>query len=170
MSMKKDLYIMTRLDWFALLSGIIGLLADIITICSVAFLKPSPTMTPTVIWILVPFLILYTTIVLSCYARRVAVVRHLATRQKMTEEVFRRIDKGGKMIAKAVGTPLLLLYGIVTLEPHGFSCQRSPAGCEPLDHNGCTVRFTYRGGVIRIDGAGYWRKGRIIYEDENKVY
>jgi hypothetical protein len=110
--MKKDQDRMTRFDWFALLSGIIGLLADIITICSVALLKPSSRMTPAVIWILVPFLILYTTIALSCYARRVAVVRHLATRQKMTEEVFRRIDKGGKMVAKVVGTPLLLLYGI----------------------------------------------------------
>ncbi len=33
-----------------------------------------------------------------------------------------------------------------------------------------TVRFTYRGGVIRIFGAGYWRKGRQIYERENKVH
>jgi uncharacterized protein len=33
-----------------------------------------------------------------------------------------------------------------------------------------TVRFTYRGNVIRIYGAGYWRKGRKTYEDENKVY
>jgi uncharacterized DUF497 family protein len=30
-----------------------------------------------------------------------------------------------------------------------------------------TVRFTYRGGVIRIIGAGYWRKGKAIYEREN---
>ena len=30
-----------------------------------------------------------------------------------------------------------------------------------------TVRFTYRGGVIRIIGAGYWRKGKTIYECEN---
>ncbi len=30
-----------------------------------------------------------------------------------------------------------------------------------------TVRFTYRGGVIRIFGAGYWRKGKTIYEREN---
>ena len=29
-----------------------------------------------------------------------------------------------------------------------------------------TVRFTYRGGVIRIFGAGYWRKGKKIYEHE----
>ncbi len=33
-----------------------------------------------------------------------------------------------------------------------------------------TVRFTYRGNVIRIYGAGYWRKGRNIYEIENKIY
>ncbi|PIP08838.1 MAG: hypothetical protein COX51_02155 [Syntrophobacteraceae bacterium CG23_combo_of_CG06-09_8_20_14_all_50_8] len=33
-----------------------------------------------------------------------------------------------------------------------------------------TVRFTYRGNLIRIYGAGYWRKGRKIYEDQNKIY
>jgi len=30
-----------------------------------------------------------------------------------------------------------------------------------------TVRFTYRSEVIRIFGAGYWRKGRKVYEREN---
>ena len=29
-----------------------------------------------------------------------------------------------------------------------------------------TVRFTYRGSIFRIMGAGYWRKGRKIYEKE----
>jgi hypothetical protein len=33
-----------------------------------------------------------------------------------------------------------------------------------------TVRFTYRGGVVRIFGAGYWRKGKAIYERENQVH
>ena len=33
-----------------------------------------------------------------------------------------------------------------------------------------TVRFTYRSGVIRILGAGYWRKGRVIYERENTLH
>jgi len=28
-----------------------------------------------------------------------------------------------------------------------------------------TVRFTYRGHTIRIIGAGYWRKGKKIYEE-----
>jgi uncharacterized DUF497 family protein len=32
-----------------------------------------------------------------------------------------------------------------------------------------TVRFTYREKVIRIYGAGYWRKGKRLYEKENKI-
>jgi uncharacterized DUF497 family protein len=28
-----------------------------------------------------------------------------------------------------------------------------------------TVRFTYKGQTIRIFGAGYWRKGKKIYEE-----
>ena len=31
-----------------------------------------------------------------------------------------------------------------------------------------TVRFTYRKKTIRIIGAGYWRKGREIYEQTQK--
>ena len=30
-----------------------------------------------------------------------------------------------------------------------------------------TVRFTYRSDGIRIIGAGYWRKGKKIYEQSN---
>ena len=33
-----------------------------------------------------------------------------------------------------------------------------------------TVRFTYRRGRIRIFGAGYWRKGKQIYEHENQIH
>jgi uncharacterized DUF497 family protein len=33
-----------------------------------------------------------------------------------------------------------------------------------------TVRFTYRDDKIRIIGAGYWRKGKKIYERENKIH
>jgi len=33
-----------------------------------------------------------------------------------------------------------------------------------------TVRFTYRENKIRIVGAGYWRKGKKIYEKENQIH
>ena len=32
-----------------------------------------------------------------------------------------------------------------------------------------TARFAHRKGKIRIIGAGYWRKGKRIYERENKI-
>ena len=54
---------------------------------------------------------------------------------------------------------------------------------EDLDHGGAeqryfcfgrvgegimTVRFTWRIGCIRIFGAGYWRKGKKIYEQQSR--
>ena len=54
---------------------------------------------------------------------------------------------------------------------------------EDLDHGGgerryfcvgrvegavITVRFTWRDQKIRIFGAGYWRKGKVIYEEANR--
>lgn len=33
-----------------------------------------------------------------------------------------------------------------------------------------TVRFTFRNNRIRIIGAGFWRKGKQIYEKENKIH
>ena len=36
-----------------------------------------------------------------------------------------------------------------------------------VDGGVLTVRFTYRASVVRIIGAGYWRKGKAAYEREN---
>ena len=33
-----------------------------------------------------------------------------------------------------------------------------------------TVRFTYRDKLIRIFGAGYWTRGRKVYEAHSKVH
>jgi uncharacterized DUF497 family protein len=33
-----------------------------------------------------------------------------------------------------------------------------------------TVGFAYRDDVIRIFGAGYWRKGKQVHENENKIH
>ncbi len=35
-----------------------------------------------------------------------------------------------------------------------------------VDEEVMTVRFTYRNKRVRIIGAGYWRKGKKIYEKE----
>lgn len=33
-----------------------------------------------------------------------------------------------------------------------------------------TVRFTIRGNTIRIIGAGYWRKTKLLYEKKNHLH
>lgn len=33
-----------------------------------------------------------------------------------------------------------------------------------------TVRFVIRNDVVRIIGAGYWRKGKRIYEAKNRIH
>jgi uncharacterized DUF497 family protein len=39
-----------------------------------------------------------------------------------------------------------------------------------VDEGIVTVRFTYRGLIIRIIGAGYWRQGRKLYETQNQIH
>ncbi len=36
-----------------------------------------------------------------------------------------------------------------------------------VDGGVMTVRFTWRDRTIRIFGAGYWRKGKALYEETN---
>jgi uncharacterized DUF497 family protein len=47
------------------------------------------------------------------------------------------------------------------LEPRLFCIGRTERGI-------LTVRYTRRANRIRIIGAGYWRKGKRIYEKENR--
>ena len=39
-----------------------------------------------------------------------------------------------------------------------------------VNNDRMTVRFTFRANVIRIFGAGYRRKGKRIYEEQNKIH
>ena len=53
------------------------------------------------------------------------------------------------------------------------SQQETRYSCFGKNHEGSgilTVRFTYRLNLIRIIGAGYWRKGKKIYEQNNSIH
>jgi hypothetical protein len=55
---------------------------------------------------------MYTTIILSFYARRIALVRHLKAKPLLSAEAYSKVRSGGVVSAQAIGTPLLLLYGV----------------------------------------------------------
>jgi hypothetical protein len=66
---------------------------------------------------------------------------------------------------------LFLILNRVIVEDQTHSSDESRFYCiGRVDDAIMTVRFTYRGNIIRIYGAGYWRRGRKIYEDQNKIY
>ena len=50
---------------------------------------------------------------------------------------------------------------------HGMTEERYHCVGKVGDHI-LTVRFVYRGERIRIIGAGYWRKGKKLYEKRKK--
>ncbi len=60
----------------------------------------------------------------------------------------------------------------IIAEDLGHSQNEKRYYCFGLNEQGSgilTVRFTYRSGCIRIFGAGYWRKGKKIYEQNNSI-
>ncbi len=60
----------------------------------------------------------------------------------------------------------------IIAEDMAHSLQEKRYYCFGLDENRngiLTVRFTYRADCIRIIGAGYWRKGKKIYEQTNSL-
>ena len=60
---------------------------------------------------------------------------------------------------------------VIFVNAHAHSSSEERYFCFGKSGEGIlTVRFTYRNSTIRIFGAGYWRKGKAIYERENKVH
>ncbi len=58
-------------------------------------------------------------------------------------------------------------------EDLGHSQEEKRYSCIGRDESGegvLTVRFTYRSNRIRIFGAGYWRKGKKVYEQANSIH
>ena len=61
-------------------------------------------------------------------------------------------------------------YRVIAVD-HSHGSNEKRHYCFGLVESGVlTVRFAYRDDVIRIFGAGYWRKGKQIYERENQIH
>ncbi len=61
----------------------------------------------------------------------------------------------------------------IVAKDHKHSRTEERFYCFGLDKDGrgiLTVRFTYRAGRIRIIGAGYWREGKALYEQANRLH
>ena len=86
-------------------------------------------------------------------------------------------DEKDKLNRKKHGIPFVLAqYAFadpnrVILEDvtHSTAAERRYFCVGKIGEGIMTVRFTYRADRIRIFGAGYWRKGKQIYEQQNQL-
>ena len=86
-------------------------------------------------------------------------------------------DKKGKENQRKHGIPFVVAQRAF-LDPHRVIAEDVSHSSEEdrfycagkVDEGIVTVRFTYRSDIIRIIGAGYWRRGKKIYEEENKIH
>jgi hypothetical protein len=82
-----------------------------------------------------------------------------------------RINRSKHNVSFALAQRAFLDPHRVIVEDIGHTSEEERFYCiGRVDDGIMTVRFTFRGNVIRIYGAGYWRKGRKIYEEQNKIY
>lgn len=87
------------------------------------------------------------------------------------DETKDRINKGKHGVPFSRAQLAFLDKNRVILEDTEHSTDEKRYYClGQVDGGILTVRFTWRSGKIRIFGAGYWRKGKRIYEKENHIY
>jgi uncharacterized DUF497 family protein len=87
------------------------------------------------------------------------------------EEAKDRLNQKKHGVSFALAQLAFLDHDRVILEDLEHSADEKRYYCLGKVADGIlTVRFTYRSHRIRIIGAGYWRKGKRIYEKENKIH
>ena len=90
-------------------------------------------------------------------------------RQSVIELMMTLLDQ---RVTRLQEEPSLARYGVTLALADAHETVFSVMGSVGLVElwKGHSIQFTYRGNVIRIYGAGYWRKGRKIYENQNKIH
>jgi len=61
-------------------------------------------------------------------------------------------------------------YGVIARDQRHGKDEKRYFCFGRVDDKILTVRFSFRNNGIRIFGAGYWRKGKKYYEQENKIH
>jgi hypothetical protein len=108
MTESSNLKKLTKFDWFGIASGIIGLIADAITIFS---LKPQNTSLS--IWIVSFLGIIYSILIASFYARRIFTSKHKNQTANLSSRQILKINDGAAALTVAVGMPLLVAFFFV---------------------------------------------------------
>jgi hypothetical protein len=116
---------LSRLEWFGLISGLIGLAADCVTLLALLrdvqnshiSLTPSLNITSFSLWLITFFGVAYTVLIFSYYTRRVLMRKYTLYRKRVPISMYEIKQKKRKATRRAisaittlVGVPLFLLH------------------------------------------------------------
>jgi hypothetical protein len=114
---------LSRFDWFGIISGIIGLIADVISLSTLFIVskgnQDSQNQTNSGIsfgvWIASFLMILYTILIASFYSRRLFAMKHKA--KNINLDAYRKgmIEKGARGFTYIFGFPFMQAYMIALL-------------------------------------------------------
>ncbi len=110
MSTDQPIQKLSNLDKFSIVTGIIGLLADCISLGGVFVISKRSQTASFHIWILVLLTIIYSIALINFYSRSYFHKRSLLEYQEAKTRKYRRIERGTQSITILIGFPLLICY------------------------------------------------------------
>ncbi len=103
---------LSKLDIFGLVSGSIGLIADVISLSALFALTSASVQVPTFNWVSTLVLIVYTSVIVGFYSRRIIfyINRRDTTKEKFTKRDFDRIEHASIAITSLITGTLWLMF------------------------------------------------------------
>jgi hypothetical protein len=111
---------LTALDWFGLISGIVGFVVDIYALSKIFTFPSSSEGVSITGWIVLFFVMVYTIFICSFYARRVLAARNYAQSRPMSAAQYERIERGATTFVYVVWIPLFVILSIMTFLGNGM--------------------------------------------------
>lgn len=163
MSQMRKSKLLTKLEAFFLVAGIIGLIADAVTLSSLFSVSKAMTTDSSQqatsswipVWLLSFFCIVYTSIALCFYIRRLLLRRHRKSHSSWDDE---KIDTGVMLATLVVVCPMLFTYFILALsalsriKPEYLDALLADPN-EPPDHAGVLVDFSIQGFILSVSAT-----------------
>lgn len=110
---------MSGLDKFGLISGIIGLTADVLALAAVfQTQQQQPQGVSVNVWLLIFLLSIYAILIISFYFRKASAEK--ARREVTSAHIreYQRVEKGARRLTKGIGTPLFTVYFYMLIFSH----------------------------------------------------
>ena len=104
---------LNSIDKFGIVTGLIGLVADCVSLGSLFAISKSAQNPSFYIWLLVLLSIVYSIALVNFYARRYFRRRNLKNSLELSSASYRYIEKGTQSVTYLIGLPILICYFIL---------------------------------------------------------